>query len=56
MSNRYVAYLLTLYKDMPVDYIFIDEAHKISEEDSRSAFYYSVIERLCERQRKPRII
>lgn len=39
-----------------MDYIFIDEAHKISEEDSRSAFYYSVIERLCERQRKPRII
>lgn len=56
MTPERMAYLLTLYKDIPVDYIFIDEAHKISEEDSRSAFYYSVIERLCERQRKPRII
>lgn len=56
MTPERMAYLLTLYRDMPIDYIFIDEAHKISEEDSRSAFYYSVVEKLCNRQNKPRII
>src|SRR5699024_3663168 len=45
-----------LYSNMPLDYIFIDEAHKISSKDSRSAFYYSVVEKLSARQTKPKFI
>lgn len=56
MTPERMAYLLTLYSNMPLDYIFIDEAHKISSKDSRSAFYYSVVEKLSSRQTKPRFI
>ena len=56
MRPERMAYLLTLYSNMPLDYIFIDEAHKISSKDSRSAFYYSVVEKLSARQTKPKFI
>ena len=56
MTPERMAYLLTLYSNMPLDYIFIDEAHKISSKDSRSAFYYSVVEKLSARQTKPKFI
>ena len=56
MTPERMAYLLTLYSNMPLDYIFIDEAHRISSKDSRSAFYYSVVEKLSARQTKPKFI
>lgn len=36
-------YLLISQPDIAIDFLFIDEAHKISSKDKRSAFYYKVI-------------
>ena len=33
-------YLLSQHPEIKIDYLFIDEAHKISEEDDRCIFYY----------------
>ena len=33
----------------PIEYLFIDEAHKISKKDGRSAFYYKVVNMLSQR-------
>ena len=41
---------------MSVDYLFIDEAHKLSEADGRATFYFKVTDMLIERPRKPRVI
>lgn len=43
-------------KGIPLDYLFIDEAHKISTRDSRSTFYYNVVTMLEQREHKPHII
>ena len=56
MTPERMAYLLNSYNNMPLDYVFIDEAHKISTKDSRSAFYYSVVEKLSTRKTKPKFI
>lgn len=49
-------YMLMSYPNISIDYLFIDEAHKISEADGRSAFYYKVTDMLIQRERKPKII
>lgn len=51
--------LLYLLLDKPgfrVDYLFIDEAHKISSRDSRSPFYYKVIDMLSKRNHKTHMV
>lgn len=53
--ERFLYYLI----DNPtesVEYLFVDEAHKISSKDDRSSFYYKIVEMLSERGRKPHII
>lgn len=53
--ERFLYYLI----DNPmesVEYLFVDEAHKISSKDDRSSFYYKILEMLSERGRKPHII
>lgn len=49
-------YLLIEQPDLKLDYIFIDEAHKISSKDKRSTFYYQSVEILYEREHRPHII
>jgi len=49
-------YMLMSYPQISVDYLFIDEAHKINEGDGRSAFYYKVTDMLVQRERKPHVI
>ena len=49
-------YILLDDKDMRIDYLFIDEAHKISSGDKRSAFYYKVIEQLEDRKSNTHVI
>lgn len=56
LTPERLLYTLISYPDISIDYLFIDEAHKISEEDGRSAFYYKVTDMLSERATKPRII
>ena len=56
LTPERLLYLLMSYPDLSVDYLFIDEAHKISETDGRSAFYYKVTDMLSHRPRIPHII
>ena len=42
-------YILLDHKDLRIDYLFVDEAHKISSDEKRSTFYYKVIEQLEDR-------
>lgn len=55
LTPERLLYLLISYPKMKMDYVFIDEAHKISTKDSRSVFYYKVIDMLYQNQ-KPHII
>lgn len=56
MTPERLLYLLILMKDIPIEYLFIDEAHKISKKDGRSAFYYKVVDILSQRSAPPHII
>ena len=49
-------YTLMSFPELSIDYCFIDEAHKITEGDGRSAFYYKVTDMMVQRERKPHII
>ena len=49
-------YTLMSFPALSIDYCFIDEAHKITEGDGRSAFYYKVTDMMVQRDRKPHII
>ncbi|MDY0138288.1 MAG: DEAD/DEAH box helicase [Candidatus Izemoplasmatales bacterium] len=56
MTPERLLYTLISYPEMSVDYLFIDEAHKLSEADGRATFYFKVTDMLIERPRKPRVI
>lgn len=42
-------YIVNGQENINIDYLFVDEAHKISSRDGRSAFYYMVVQKLLER-------
>lgn len=48
MTPERLLYLLILMTEIAIEYLFIDEAHKISKRDSRSAFYYKVVDMLSQ--------
>lgn len=52
--ERFLYLLNTTNKS--VDYLFIDEAHKISSKDARSTFYYALINKISSSNKKPHII
>jgi superfamily II DNA/RNA helicase len=56
LTPERLLYLLIEHKNINIDYLFIDEAHKISSKDKRSAFYYKVVQMLGYRDHKPRVI
>ena len=56
LTPERLLYLLLSNQKIRLDYLFVDEAHKISSRDSRSAFYYKVVDMLANRECKPRII
>lgn len=56
MTPERMLYLLILMRDIPIEYLFIDEAHKISKKDGRSTFYYKIVDMLLQREHKPHII
>lgn len=56
LTPERLLYLLLERSTFKIDYLFIDEAHKISSKDSRSPFYYKVIDLLSKRENKPHII
>ena len=46
MTPERFLYLIINYPDLDINYVFIDEAQKISELDGRSAYYYKIINML----------
>jgi hypothetical protein len=49
LTPERLLYLLLEKQDFRIDYLFVDEAHKISSCDSRSAIYYKVIDLVARR-------
>ena len=56
MTPERMLYTLISYPNISIDYLFIDEAQKISETDGRSTFYFKVTDMLSQRERKPHVI
>ena len=56
MTPERMLYTLMSYTEISIDYLFIDEAHKISEIDGRSTFYFKVTDMLVQRERKPHVV
>lgn len=56
MTPERLLYTLISYPNISIDYLFIDEAHRMSEADGRAAFYFKVIDMLVDRPRTPNII
>lgn len=56
LTPERLLYLLLEKPDFKLDYLFIDEAHKISSKDSRSPFYYKIVDLLSKRDDKPHFI
>ena len=56
MTPERLMYFLIKYKEIILDYVFFDEAHKISEKDPRSAFYYKDISLLSRNSDKTHIV
>lgn len=56
MTPERLMYQLIGYPDIPVNYLFIDEAQKISDKEGRSAFYYQIVEMLYRKEPHPHII
>ena len=56
LTPERLLYLLISNPTINIHHLFIDEAHKISVRDGRSAFYYKVVDMLEEREVKPHIV
>lgn len=57
LTPERMLYLLIEKPELKIDYVFIDEAHKLSGKNSRAPFYYQVINLLLNRkQQKPHFI
>lgn len=56
LTPERLLYLMISNPNIDIHYLFVDEAHKISENDGRSTFYYKVIDMLSARAVKPHVI
>ncbi len=56
LTPERMLYLLLEKTKFKLDYLFIDEAHKISSGDSRSPFYYKIIDMISKRSSETHII
>lgn len=56
LTPERMLYILIDDPSLKIDYLFVDEAHKISSGDKRSAFYYKVINQLEERHSNTHIV
>lgn len=56
MTPERLLYTLITYPSLIVDYVFIDEAHKINDYDGRSTFYFKVTDMLLQRNNNTHII
>lgn len=56
MTPERLLYLLNSKPDFKIDYIFIDEAHRLGGRNGRGPFYYKVVDLLAQRDRMPHFI
>lgn len=56
LTPERLLYLMISKPELQVDYLFIDEAHKLSGKNSRAPFYYKVVDMLASREHKPHVI
>ncbi len=56
LTPERLLYLLIGNPNIGLDYLFVDEAHKISTKGSRSTFYYKVVDMIGRKEKKTRII
>ncbi len=56
MTPERLLYLLISKPDFKIDYIFIDEAHKMTGRNSRGPFYYKTVDMLAQQHPMPHFI
>lgn len=56
MTPERMHHLLIEQKDVDVDFLFVDEAHKISERGERSTYYYKVLSQIKHLSHIPTVI
>lgn len=56
LTPERLLYLLISRPELQIDYLFLDEAHKLSGKNSRGPFYYKVVDMLLKRPKKPHFI
>lgn len=56
MTPERLHYMLIEHSSIRIDFLFIDEAHKISERGGRASYYYKVLLQLASLQKLPVII
>lgn len=56
LTPERLLYLLISDPKLEIDYLFIDEAHKLSGKNSRGPFYYKVVDMLLQKEKKPHFI
>ena len=56
LTPERLLYLLISDPDIELDYLFIDEAHKLSGKNSRGPFYYKVVDMLLKHKKRPHFI
>lgn len=56
LTPERLLYLLISNPDLQINYLFVDEAHKLSGKNSRGPFYYKVVDMLLQRENKPHFI
>lgn len=55
MTPERMLYLINTKPDLKIDYLFIDEAHKLSSKDTRSPLYYDLLDKISTRKETPYI-
>lgn len=56
LTPERLLYLLISEPELKIDYLFLDEAHKLSGKNSRGPFYYKVVDMLLKRSDRPHFI
>lgn len=56
LTPERLLYMMISNPKIKLDYLFIDEAHKISAKDKRSAFYYKIVDMLAMQSPQPHFI
>lgn len=56
LTPERLLYMLISNPEVDLDYLFVDEAHKLSGKNSRGPFYYKVVDMLLQKEHRPHFI